>query len=158
SALVGVRPVLMIATAAIAIASHPAHLGLAAGLLTAIAVLRLACEALPRAKMPRPKVSVPAASFLLATPPVLQANPELTEEYFISKSGPVFAFARMLQDGLVKRDLDETCPGSHYRLCAYKDNLPNRADAFLWDADSPFNKLKRFNGPMDEYRAIVLDS
>src|SRR5262249_38258612 len=33
SALVGVRPVLMIATAAIAIASHPAHLGLAAGLL-----------------------------------------------------------------------------------------------------------------------------
>src|SRR5262249_39884307 len=36
--------------------------------------------------------------------------------------------------------------------------LPNRADAFLWDADSPFNKLKRFNGPVGEYQEMVDDS
>lgn len=153
-----IRLTLMVVGATVAIASHPAHLALAGGLVGVIALLRLTSDAFPQAELPRPKVSVPSASFLFAIALVLQSNHALTNEYFISKSGPVFAFARMLQDGLVKRDLDETCPGSHYRLCAYKDHLPNRADGFLWDADSPFNKLKRFNGPMDEYRQIVADS
>lgn len=157
-ALGGVTLVLMIAIAAIAIASHPAHLGLAAGLVAAVALVRVASALLPNVALPRPKVLVPAASLVVAIALVLQSNRELTDKYFISKSGPVFAFARMLQDGLVKRDLDETCPGSHYRLCTYKDHLPNRADAFLWDANSPFNKLKRFNGPMDEYGRIIADS
>jgi hypothetical protein len=158
SSLGGLRLLLMIATAVLAIASHPAHLGLAAGLLVAIVLVRILSGFVPNGTLPRPKVSVTAASLLLAVALVLQSNHELTDKYFISKSGPVFAFARMLQDGFVKRDLDETCPGSHYQLCAYKDHLPNRADAFLWDADSPFNKLKRFNGPMDEYKGIVFDS
>jgi hypothetical protein len=158
SELGSLRSILMFAVAVVAIASHPAHLALAAGLLAATGLLRLASEMFPRAALPQPKVSVPVASVLLAIALVLQSNHALTDKYFISKSGPVFAFARMLQDGLVKRELDETCPGSRYQLCAYKDHLPDRADGFLWDADSPFNKLRRFNGPMDEYGRIVTDS
>ena len=152
------RSILMLAVATVAVASHPAHLPLAAGLVAAIALLRVGSAAFAQMALPAPRVLVPAASLLLALALVLQSNHALTGKYFISKSGPVFAFARMLQDGLVKRELDETCPGSHYHLCAFKDRMPNRADGFLWDADSPFNKLERFNGPTDEYTRIVGDS
>ncbi len=89
---------------------------------------------------------------------MLAANFELTDSFFISRTGSVFAFARMLQDGLIKRLLADTCPAAHFRLCAFRSSLPDRADAFLWDADSPFNKLKRFNGPVGEYQEMVDDS
>ena len=106
-ALDGSRPIILVVIATVAIASHPAHLGVAAGLIAAVAFLRLTSVALPRLALPRPKVSLAVASFLFAIALVLQAHHELTGEYFVSKSGPVFAFARMLQDGLIKRDLDE---------------------------------------------------
>jgi hypothetical protein len=67
------------------------------------------------------------------------------------------AFARMLQDGIVTRYLDDHCPDPRLRLCPYRNALPRDADAFLWD-DSVFNKLGRFAGLDDEMRRIVLGS
>ncbi len=67
------------------------------------------------------------------------------------------AFARMLQDGIVTRYLDDHCPDPRLKLCPYRDALPRDADAFLWD-DSVFNKLGRFAGLDGEMRRIVLGS
>jgi hypothetical protein len=66
-------------------------------------------------------------------------------------------FARMLQDGIVKRHLDAHCPERHFKLCPYRNELPKTADAFLWGA-GPFNELGRFDGLGDEMRTIVLES
>jgi hypothetical protein len=51
----------------------------------------------------------------------------------------------MLQDGIVKKYLDEHCLRARFVLCAYKDELPHDADQWFWDSPI-FDKLGRFNG------------
>ena len=67
-------------------------------------------------------------------------------------------FARMLQDGIVMRLLDDTCPKSGYRLCAYKEDLPPTADGYLWTQRSPFFALGHFAGTAGESGRIVRDA
>jgi hypothetical protein len=66
-------------------------------------------------------------------------------------------FARMLQDGIVARYLDDHCPEQKLKLCPYRHRLPKTADEFLW-SDGPFNELGRFDGLGAEMRTIVLQS
>ncbi len=155
-----VRSGLVLAIAILATASHSSHLGLAAGLTLALALLRLAPYLFRKmtVQIAQPNVGLPFATFLLGLCLVLAANYDFTKQVFVSRAGPVFVFARVLQDGIVKRLLDDTCPGSHYALCAYKDRLPDRGDAWLWDKPSPFNLLGRFKGTAPEAQRIVFES
>jgi hypothetical protein len=66
-------------------------------------------------------------------------------------------FGRLLQDGLVHRYLDEHCPDPALRLCAYRKDLRQDADLFLWNSNI-FNSLGRFDGLNEEMRTIVLGS
>ena len=63
----------------------------------------------------------------------------------------------MLQDGIVKRYLDDHCPGARLKLCPYRNALPRTADEFLWSY-GVFNELGRFSGLGEEMRFIVLRS
>jgi hypothetical protein len=56
------------------------------------------------------------------------------------------------------RLLDDTCPGAHYRLCAFKDTLPRTADQWLWGRGSPFRRMGRFTGTGSESTRIIRDS
>ena len=154
------RSGLLILIAVLATASHSSHLGLAAGLTIVLALLRLAPFALRRvtAAMAVPNVGLPFSVFVLGLSLVLACNYDFTGQIFISRAGPVFVFARLLQDGIVKQLLDDTCPAAHYKLCAYKDRLPARGDAWLWEKVSPFNALGRFKGTAAESQRIVVDS
>ena len=67
------------------------------------------------------------------------------------------AFGRLLQDGIVKRYLDDHCPDPRLKLCPYKDALPETADQFLWSG-GVFNQLGRFAGLGEEMETIVLKS
>jgi hypothetical protein len=67
------------------------------------------------------------------------------------------AFGRMLQDGIVKRYLDDHCPDAQLKLCPYRKELPATADDFLWSY-GVFNQLGRFDGLGAEMRTIVLHS
>lgn len=71
--------------------------------------------------------------------------------------GFAIAFGRMLQDGIVKRYLDEHCPDARLKLCPYRNELPRTADGFLWGY-GVFNQLGRFDGLGDEMRFVVLHS
>ena len=71
--------------------------------------------------------------------------------------GFAVSFGRMLQDGIVKKYLDDHCPDASLRLCPYKDQLPYDADEFFWVGDL-FTKLGRFDGLHDEMRRIAVDS
>ena len=166
---------MVFAITVLATASHPSHLGLMGGLLIAAALLYLPLR-LFRAlgadapkqegalaaglRLPRPKLALASCSLLLAIAIILAANYGYARSLFISRSGPVFVFARMMQDGIVKRLLDDTCPQSGYRLCEYRHRLKTRVDAWLWTPDSGFRALGGFANPAQqaEDARIILDS
>jgi hypothetical protein len=143
----------LIGVGALAIAVHPSHLLLAAFLLMLIVVLRLAMRL-----HVRPGLLEPAILCIGGLALVLIANYGYTRQVFVSRAGSSFVFARMLQDGIVMRLLEDTCPKSGYRLCAYRDSLPATADGWLWTPRSPFFALGHFQGTGDESARIVRDA
>lgn len=150
-----IRTGLLLAIAGIATGVHPSHLGLSAGLAICVAAYRLAAR---KTHWPHANALLPAASFVLGLALVLVANYHFEQEIFVSRAGPNFEFARLVQDGIAKRDLDAICPEAGLKLCAYKDQLPKTADEWLW-SDSPFNNaLHRFEGTAAESEYVVLDS
>jgi hypothetical protein len=158
AAIKGWRDWALIATAAISVAVHPSHLILGVGLLLAIPVYRGFRRVLRREGWSDARMLQPAIGCVLGLCLIVAANYDLTGKLFVSRSGSGFVFARLLQDGIVMRLLDDTCPQSHYQLCAYKDALPRTADQWLWNTSSPFFALKKFAGTNDESSRIIWDS
>jgi hypothetical protein len=107
----------------------------------------LAPFALPRA----------AGALALSAALLLGANYAVSRQLSWTPGGYGIVFARMLQDGIVTRYLDDHCAKRHFKLCPYRHQFPPTADGFLW-GDSAFNKLGRFAGLGDEMRTIVLES
>jgi hypothetical protein len=137
---------------AFAAASHSATLAvLLAIMIFSIAVLLLSgARALSRL--------VPAGGAIAAGAVMLiAANFALSGQVAWTPGGFGIAFGRMLQDGIVKRYLDDHCPDARLKLCPYRNELPTNADDFLWSY-SIFNKLGRFSGLGEEMRFIVLHS
>jgi hypothetical protein len=87
---------------------------------------------------------------------LLSANFALSGQVAWTPGGSAIAFARMLQDGIVTRYLQDHCSEQHFKLCPYRDNLPETADDFLWSRETVFNKLGRFPGMGDEMGYIAL--
>ena len=71
--------------------------------------------------------------------------------------GFALSFGRMLQDGIVKKYLDDHCPDPKLQLCAYKDQLPDDADVWFWGSKL-FDRLGRFAGLGKEMETIALES
>jgi hypothetical protein len=147
----------LIGVAVLGATSHASHLGLAAGLAIIVALMQLAARRLPLASA-SPRWRLPALVFVLSLLSLVTSNFMRTGDVFVSRSGPAFVLGRLVQDGIVKRVLDDTCPGSGYRLCAFKDKLPADANAYLWGPDSPFWILGGFDGTADESKSIIVDS
>ncbi|HWA30843.1 MAG TPA: hypothetical protein VG867_07085 [Rhizomicrobium sp.] len=144
--------------AAFAAATHPSHVMLIVGLVLVIATFKLVSIARHGlAGLQLSNLALPLLSAVLGVAMVVVTNFGLTGQIFINRAGSVFVFASMLQDKLVDRLLDDTCPQSGYRLCAYKDHLPKTADRWLWFPGSPFVKLGHFEGTAAESQRIVFD-
>lgn len=73
----------------------------------------------------------------------------------LSKSKHAFLFAALVEHGIVKEYLDEHCGEKTYRICEYKDQLPDKAWVFLWDEASPFYALGDFKGTKHEFNEII---
>jgi hypothetical protein len=143
----------------LAVACHPSHLGLLGGLLIAAALLKLAA----RRDLPKPNLRRGLIGLVTALCLIVAGNFVLTGNLFISRSGSVFLFARLMQDGIVKRLMNDTCPpagDSNWRLCAYKNRLSTSANAWLWGAGSGFHALGGFTGQEQqaEDSRIILES
>ena len=89
---------------------------------------------------------------------LLAANFALSGQLAWTPGGSGVAFGRMLQDGLVKRYLDDHCPTENLKLCPYRNELPQTGDDFLWGNNSMFNDLGRFKGLGDEMAYIAWHS
>jgi hypothetical protein len=152
------RCALLLVIGGLSAAVHPSHLGLAFGLVMAIGLYR-GMTLFPRfSKWPRPNVLLPLISACLGLSMLFAANYHFTRHVFVSRAGSVFMFARMLQDGVVQKLLDETCPTSNYMMCRYRKALPHRADKWLWGPGTLFVKLHRFTGTEKESAHIVHDA
>ena len=87
---------------------------------------------------------------------LVSANYALSGQVAWTPGGYAIAFARMLQDGIVTRYLNDHCATQHFKLCPYRNNLPETADDFLWSRETVFNKLGRFPGMSDEMGYIAV--
>jgi hypothetical protein len=155
----GRRRALMVAITGLAVACHPSHLGLAAGLI----MLGLLWKFFVRRRPPILLALrlIPAmASLLLALSLTFASNYALTGQIFFSRAGPVFLFARLMQDGIVKRLLHDSCTGPEtpYRLCAYQDHLAATANGWLWGNNPAFKALGGFASSQAEDQRIIVDS
>ena len=152
------RLAVLFAVVVFAMASHPSHIALAAGLLAVLIAVRLAPTRWI-GNLPRPRIALGVAGLALAITTVVACNFAFTRQVFLSRSGAIFLEARMMEDGLIAPVLDASCPQSGFRSCAYKDRLPSRADAWLWEEErSPFRKLGGFRKMEPEAAALVGES
>ena len=87
---------------------------------------------------------------------LVSTNYALSRQVAWTPGGSAIAFARMLQDGIVTRYLNDHCPTQHFKLCPYRNDLPETADDFLWSRETVFNKLGRFPGMNDEMGYIAV--
>jgi hypothetical protein len=135
----------VMALTGLAVACHPSHIGLYVGLMIAVSLLKFVARGRPW--LSGLNIRRGLMGLLVSLGLIIVGNFVLTGTVFISKSGSVFVFARLMQDGIVKRLLDETCPPRgdiHWQLCAYKNWLPTNANAWLWGAGSGFHALGGF--------------
>jgi len=153
--------ILVIAITALSVASHPSHLGLIGGLLVVGAGLRVFAKLLPPqlpSKWPLPHLKLTGIALACSLAMTLASNFAFAHAVFISRSGPVFLFARLMQDGIVQRLLDDTCPQSGYYLCPYRSRLPHNANAWLWGAGSLFHRDGGFAHSQAEDSRMIADS
>ena len=75
----------------------------------------------------------------------------------LSKSKHIFFMGSLLEKGVLKKYLYENCSSKNYKLCAYKDSLPKKADDFWWDPESPLNKIGDWKQVKPEFNGIIHD-
>ena len=117
----------------VAIASHLAHLILAAGCIAVLALLRWrrGWRSLWHLNW-RPAAPLAAALAML-----LLTNAVGNRMVGISPYGSVFALARLVGDGPGRAYLDRACPDPKLRLCAWQGRLSGDSDEFLWHPQGP---------------------
>ena len=75
----------------------------------------------------------------------------------VSKSTHVFLMSRLVENGIAYSYLHEYCGEKDYRLCAYKDSLPDNAINFIWTPQSPLSKIG-WKESKEEFREIIFQT
>ncbi|MFK7771967.1 MAG: hypothetical protein AB8F94_07500 [Saprospiraceae bacterium] len=73
----------------------------------------------------------------------------------LGKSTHVFLMARLSENGILKKYLDENCDKKTYKICAFKNDLPGSANAFLWEKYSPVYHTGGWVDSKPEYVEII---
>ena len=137
---------------AFAAASHSATMAVLLGLCCVGWMARpFMREKIATASLALGTLTIAAGAIML-----LSANFALSGQLAWTPGGSAIAFGRMLQDGIVTRYLRDHCPQQNFKLCPYRNELPETADDFLWSRESIFNKLGRFPGMGDEMGYIAM--
>lgn len=86
-----------------------------------------------------------------------------TNWYFIgravvSPASHVFLLGRLLAEGIPQQVLAEHCGERHYALCPYLGDLPAERDHYLWNPNSPLQRIGGWQGSSAESWRIIRDS
>jgi hypothetical protein len=139
---------------ALGMASHMSIVGLVGALLVLLFALSLLWQWIG---WPRPRLGAPMAAATAGILLALLSNLAIAGQFAVTPGGSTFLFARLLQDGIVGRYLDDHCPDPALRLCAFRAELPTNADDWLW-GDSPLGKLGGWEAFEPEAHRIILGS
>src|SRR5450830_2012488 len=143
----------LIVLTAVAAATHSATFAVLLALIAAAAcVFLIDVKRMPARALARGLLALALGAVL-----VLSADLIVAKRLAWTPGGFALTFGRMLQDGIVKRYLDDHCPNAKLQLCANKDQLPNDADVWFWGSDL-FDRLGRFAGLGKEMETIALRS
>ncbi len=112
----------------LAFAMHMSHIAITALLLVFALMLRWRMKPSSAARPFWPTIGMLVAISIAGT---------LVMGSALAKSKNTFFAARMAENGILQRYLDEHCGTEHFRLCERRGSIPNTADAFLWAEDTP---------------------
>ncbi|MSP30127.1 MAG: hypothetical protein EXR09_06675 [Acetobacteraceae bacterium] len=115
----------LVALTSFAIATHLAHLIVAAAVLAVMLLLR------PRVVW---RAALPLGVALAA---LVASNLVGHGRFGVSPYGSLFFLARLSGDGPARDYLQRACPQVGHSLCAWVGRLPTNSDAFLWDPKGP---------------------
>jgi len=79
----------------------------------------------------------------------------LTSKNAMNKSGHVFFAGAMVENGMMKRILDDQCSTNKFKMCSYKDSLPNHGYLFLWEGNSPLYKIGGWEKSREEFNELA---
>lgn len=149
----GRERIALIVLIAVSAATHSATMAVLLALLACAIVLFF----ISPARMPSATLARGIASLAFGALLVFAADFAVAGRLAWTPGGFALSFGRMLQDGIVKKYLDEHCPDPALRLCAFKDKLPDDADVWFWGSDL-FDELGRFAGLGEEMETIAVRS
>ncbi len=75
----------------------------------------------------------------------------------LSPTSGIFFMARLIDTGVVDVYLKENCDKKKYRICEYKDKLPNWSQMFIWDLNGCFYKMGGWSNYQEEPKLIIKD-
>lgn len=107
------------------------------------------------AKYLLPREIYPKRNLHIAILLILTLASVITMGSAISKSKHGFLMGAMVEHGIVENYLNDHCDSREYKLCAYKDSLPERAFEFLWAPESPFYKIGGWKETKKEFNEII---
>jgi hypothetical protein len=137
-----------------ALASHMSIVAVTAALLTLFVTVRLLHR---RLGFPQPRLAAPFGAAIAGIALALASNLAIVGHLGLTPGGTTFLFGRLIQDGIVARLLEARCPDPSLRLCAFRAELPQGADDWLW-GNSPLGKLGGWEAFEPEARRIIRDS
>jgi hypothetical protein len=133
-------------------AVHLTHMAVLAGLFLCFVAARVLRQ---QVRLLLPALAV---ALSLAVPPL--ANAVLTGRAYYSEAGPVFLFARLVQDGIAQDYLNEACLEQEHRydFCAWRGVLPKTANDLLWAHDSVVASMGGWHRVKGDAGRVVADS
>jgi hypothetical protein len=143
----------LITLIAVSAATHSATLAVLLALMAAAACVFL----IDRARIPAARLGHGLLALAFSAVLVLAADYVVAKRLAWTPGGFALSFGRMLQDGIIKKYLDEHCPDPALKLCAHKDQLPDDADVWFWGSPL-FDRLGRFAGLDAEMEKIAVAS
>ncbi|MCC3155933.1 hypothetical protein LJ737_01700 [Hymenobacter sp. 15J16-1T3B] len=75
--------------------------------------------------------------------------------FTVSSGSHVFLMGKLVETGVLDRFLADNCADGQYRLCAFRDKLPNNAIDFIWSGNSPLAQTGGWDANRAEYRSII---
>lgn len=141
----------------VAVSVHTSHIGVGAGLVVALAGIGwLTRRFWPELK---PRLGLAAAAVAMGVMLVAGIHWVTVGRPFITQPASVLMLARLVQDGIAKRFLDDHCQkGSPFRLCKFRNLLPKTANSFLWEPNSVARQLGGWKAMEGEASTILTES
>lgn len=137
---------------------HTSHFGVLAGLILSMWVLgRWIGE---RHLGGRPQLGLPLLALAGAAVLTLALHWVFLGKAVLTQPSELLWLGRLVEDDIAQQLLDDVCPRQPqaYRLCAFRDRLPETANSFLWDVNNIPTQLGGWDALRAEARQILKDS